>query len=176
MVNILIGCTGSVATIKLPHLIQEIYQQFEKIHHNIKIRVVTTEHAKHFFDPKDLGNVDVFCDEDEWSAWSKRGDEVLHVELGKWADILLIAPLDANSLGKIATLMTPTEDKDEGKKDLFYDTLDRKLAQLAKQYMSLGRFHCENWTTKGAKTSCGHAQPARCFPPQWSESGRSCSK
>nr|AEE62078.1 unknown [Dendroctonus ponderosae] len=103
MVNILIGCTGSVATIKLPHLIQEIYQQFEKIHHNIKIRVVTTEHAKHFFDPKDLGNVDVFCDEDEWSAWSKRGDEVLHVELGKWADILLIAPLDANSLGKIAT-------------------------------------------------------------------------
>lgn len=69
------------------------------------MRVITTEHAKHFFDLKDLpDNVDVFSDEDEWSAWQKRGDEVLHIELGKWADVLLVAPLDANSLGKIANV------------------------------------------------------------------------
>lgn len=35
--------------------------------------------------------------------WSKRADPVLHIELGKWADVMLIAPLDANTLAKMAT-------------------------------------------------------------------------
>lgn len=46
----------------------------------------------------------MFSDSDEWNAWQNRGDDVLHVELGKWADIFLLAPLDANSLGKIASV------------------------------------------------------------------------
>lgn len=69
-----------------------------------KIRVVTTEKAEHFFRRKDLGKVDVFCDKDEWKGWSKRGDDILHIELGKWGDILLLVPLDANSLGKIGVV------------------------------------------------------------------------
>lgn len=47
-------------------------------------------------------NVKVFTDEDEWNMWQKRDDPVLHIELGKWADLLLIAPLDANTLAKMA--------------------------------------------------------------------------
>lgn len=35
-------------------------------------------------------------------AWQKRGDPVIHIDLRKWADILLIAPLDANTLAKIS--------------------------------------------------------------------------
>lgn len=31
------------------------------------------------------------------------GDPVLHIELTKWADMFLIAPLDANTLGKAAS-------------------------------------------------------------------------
>uniref|UniRef100_A0A0B6ZDI2 Flavoprotein domain-containing protein n=1 Tax=Arion vulgaris TaxID=1028688 RepID=A0A0B6ZDI2_9EUPU len=42
-------------------------------------------------------------DTDEWEAWSSIQDPVLHIELRKWADIMLIAPLDANTLAKIAT-------------------------------------------------------------------------
>jgi phosphopantothenoylcysteine decarboxylase len=42
-------------------------------------------------------------DEDEWSLWKKRGDPVLHIDLVKWADIFIIAPLDANTLGKISS-------------------------------------------------------------------------
>lgn len=71
--------------------------------------MVTTEHAKHFFKPTDLGEVDLFSDSDEWKAWQGRGDDVLHVELGKWADIFLLAPLDANSLGKIASVNSFTK-------------------------------------------------------------------
>lgn len=33
--------------------------------------------------------------------WQKKGDDVLHIELRRWAQLLLIAPLSANSLAKI---------------------------------------------------------------------------
>ena len=36
-------------------------------------------------------------------SWSSRSDPVLHIELRKWADLLVLAPLDANTLAKIAT-------------------------------------------------------------------------
>ncbi len=48
------------------------------------------------------GRVTCFTDQDEWSMWSQKGDPVTHIELRKWADLLLIAPLDANTLAKIA--------------------------------------------------------------------------
>lgn len=35
--------------------------------------------------------------------WAQRSDPVLHIELRRWADLLLIAPLDANTLGKMAS-------------------------------------------------------------------------
>lgn len=67
------------------------------------MRLIVTEHAKHFFDMSDL-HPDVLVDDEssEWQAWKQKGDPVLHVELGKWADMLVIAPLDANTLAKIA--------------------------------------------------------------------------
>lgn len=40
--------------------------------------------------------------EDEWKGWSKLGDPVLHIDLRDWADILLIAPLSAHTLAKLA--------------------------------------------------------------------------
>lgn len=48
--------------------------------------------------------VNVFSDSDEWNVWSKRGDPVLHIDLAKWADVFLLAPLDANTLAKIANV------------------------------------------------------------------------
>ena len=35
--------------------------------------------------------------------WQARGDPVLHIDLRRWADICVIAPLDANTLAKIAS-------------------------------------------------------------------------
>lgn len=49
-------------------------------------------------------SVEIFTDSDEWAVWSDRGDPVLHIELGKWADVFVIAPLDANTLAKIANV------------------------------------------------------------------------
>ena len=41
-------------------------------------------------------------DEDDWRSWSQVGDEVMHIRLRKWADVLVIAPLSANTLAKLA--------------------------------------------------------------------------
>lgn len=41
-------------------------------------------------------------DKDDWRSWSKVGDEVTHIRLREWADVLVIAPLSANTLAKIA--------------------------------------------------------------------------
>ena len=38
----------------------------------------------------------MFCSHRE-----KRGDPVLHIELRKWADVAIVAPLDANTLAKV---------------------------------------------------------------------------
>lgn len=99
-INILIGATGSVASIKIPILVQSLHQ-----YENVEIKVVSTDNALHFFDKesltKELG-VEVTTDADEWKAWSKMSDPVLHIEYRNWADIFVIAPLDANTLGKVA--------------------------------------------------------------------------
>jgi len=43
----------------------------------------------------------IFVDEEEWVQPWKRGNSILHIELRRWAHILVIAPLSANTLAKI---------------------------------------------------------------------------
>lgn len=107
MANVLLGATGSVAAVRVPAL----YDALTADGH--AVRVVATDAAMYFFDPAAVGggtvrNPDVVTrDEDEWPGRGagdryERGDTVLHVELRKWADLFLIAPLDANTLAKFA--------------------------------------------------------------------------
>jgi len=44
----------------------------------------------------------VWTDKDEWKSDYKIGDPILHIELRRWADIVLVAPCSANTLSKIA--------------------------------------------------------------------------
>lgn len=71
--------------------------------HGHEVRVVATEPALHFFDPAELPTSALIRDRDEWPGERyRRGDEVLHIELRRWADLLIVAPLDANTLAKFA--------------------------------------------------------------------------
>lgn len=56
-------------------------------------------------------DIPILTDTDEWTAWRQRGDPVLHIDLTKWADMFVIAPLDANSLAKMAQVVAPQEIK-----------------------------------------------------------------
>ncbi|KAJ3289165.1 hypothetical protein HK104_007685 [Borealophlyctis nickersoniae] len=100
--RILVGATGSVASIKVPLLVKKIKEVFEG---GVEIRIVATTYALHFFKPADVEPVEVFTDASEWEAWQKISDPVLHIELRNWADAMVIAPLDANTLAKVANGM-----------------------------------------------------------------------
>jgi phosphopantothenoylcysteine decarboxylase len=109
MANVLLGVTGSVAAIYTPQL----YNELRRAGHDVKI--VATKASLYFFDPSLIAttadetrnrNV-VILDEDEWPGERyQRGDPVLHIELRRWADVLLIAPLDANTLAKLSLGIT----------------------------------------------------------------------
>jgi phosphopantothenoylcysteine decarboxylase len=105
MAKILLGVTGSVAAIYT----RDLYDDLRRAGHEVK--VIATAAALYFFDPAGLGAVEagqrnrdvVILDEDEWpGAAYRRGDPVLHIELRRWADLLLVAPCDANTLAKLA--------------------------------------------------------------------------
>ena len=98
--KVLLGVTGSVATIKVQVIIDELKKKIS----NVELVLVPTERACHFL-PEDIpnnNNVKVYRDQDEWSSWQSRGDPVLHIDLRKWADVFIIAPLDANTLAKLS--------------------------------------------------------------------------
>ncbi|CAD8164032.1 unnamed protein product [Paramecium pentaurelia] len=99
--KILIGFTGSVASIKAEQLINDIQKKFKEFNYTIKIRIITTQNAQKFMNPQ-IENIEHFSDEDEFKTWKQRNDPVLHIELRKWADCLLIAPLSANTMAKIS--------------------------------------------------------------------------
>ncbi|XP_075016588.1 phosphopantothenoylcysteine decarboxylase isoform X1 [Calonectris borealis] len=114
--RVLVGVTGSVAALKLPLLVTELLkipgvitlapgvvgsQHTVSRQDKLEVKVVTTERAKHFYNAQEIP-VTLYSDEDEWELWKGRSDPVLHIELRRWADLMLVAPLDANTLAKLA--------------------------------------------------------------------------
>jgi len=86
-----------VAAVKVPEIVR-LLSEFSEV------RVVSTGPANHFLQLREMlpPEVPVLGNEDEWRNWKEVGDPVLHIELRRWADLFLIAPLSANSLAKIA--------------------------------------------------------------------------
>ncbi len=93
--HILVGVTGGIAAYKVANIIREFKKR------GAEVKVVMTPLAKQFITPLTLATlsqnpilVDFFNPENgEWNS---------HVSLGIWADLYLIAPATANSIGKMA--------------------------------------------------------------------------
>lgn len=97
-----------MATIKLPQIVKALE------HESLSIRIVLSDSASQFLQGQSaeqpsldsisaLPSVDgIYADSDEWDPRWVRGAGILHINLRKWADLLVIAPLSANSLAKIA--------------------------------------------------------------------------
>lgn len=91
--KILLGITGSIAAYKAILLVRLLVKA------GAEVKVIMTESAKSFVSPLVLSTlsnnkvlIDLF-DEDTWAN---------HVMLGRWADVMLIAPLSCNTLAKMA--------------------------------------------------------------------------
>lgn len=106
--HLILAASGSVATIKLPNIVRALSH-----HTNLSIRLLLTKSAEKFLAGQsaeqplleslsDFENVDgIYYDEDEWDRPWTRGGGILHIELRRWADLMVIAPLSANSMAKM---------------------------------------------------------------------------
>jgi phosphopantothenoylcysteine decarboxylase / phosphopantothenate---cysteine ligase len=93
--NILICVGGGIAAYKVCEVISSLLQQ------GAKIEVILTQSATKFITPLTLSTLarkSAYTDQDFWQPIHSRP---LHITLGEWADVIVIAPLTANTLGKL---------------------------------------------------------------------------
>lgn len=93
--HIILGITGSIAAYKAAYLTRLLIKE------GATVKIVVTPLAKEFITPVTLATLSkntVLCDffHHDDGAWNS------HVELGLWADLMLIAPATANTIAKMA--------------------------------------------------------------------------
>ncbi|MBC7902513.1 MAG: bifunctional phosphopantothenoylcysteine decarboxylase/phosphopantothenate--cysteine ligase CoaBC, partial [Gemmatimonadaceae bacterium] len=91
--KILLGITGSIAAYKSILLVRQLVKA------GAEVKVIMTPSAKDFVSPLTLSTlsknpvlIDLFAE----NSWAN------HVMLGRWADVMLIAPLSCNTLAKMS--------------------------------------------------------------------------
>ncbi len=92
--KILLGISGSIAAYKTAVLTRLLVRA------GAEVRIVMTPAAKDFVTPLTLSTLSrnpVLADLTENDSWAN------HVMLGRWADVMLIAPLSCNTLAKMAS-------------------------------------------------------------------------
>ncbi len=91
--KIILAVTGSIAAYKTPELVRQLVKS------GAEVRVLVTQSAASFVSPLSLETVSkhpVYSSVSDGSQWNN------HVEMGRWADVMLIAPCSANTLAKLA--------------------------------------------------------------------------
>lgn len=91
--KIVLAVTGSIAAYKTPQLVRLLVKA------GADVRVITTASAEQFVSPLALATVSkhpVHSNVNDGAAWNN------HVEMGRWADAMVIAPCSANTLAKMA--------------------------------------------------------------------------
>jgi phosphopantothenoylcysteine decarboxylase/phosphopantothenate--cysteine ligase len=94
--RILLGITGGIAAYKIPILVRLLKKQ------GAEVRCVLSPNAQDFVSPLVLATLSQEAVHIEF--WNKQtGVWTNHVELGLWADVMLIAPATANTISKMAS-------------------------------------------------------------------------
>jgi len=93
--NIVLGVTGGIAAYKTPELVRRLRDA------GADVRVIVTPNATRFVSPLSLSVVSGHgVITDQWGDPEKGG--VDHIDLARWAELLLIAPATANIIAKLA--------------------------------------------------------------------------
>ncbi|NND05694.1 MAG: bifunctional phosphopantothenoylcysteine decarboxylase/phosphopantothenate--cysteine ligase CoaBC [Saprospiraceae bacterium] len=92
--KILLGICGSIAAYKAAFLCRGLIKE------GCEVRVIMTDSATTFISPLTLSTL---SKHPVLTSLSQDGQWRNHIELGLWADLLLIAPITAHTLAKMAT-------------------------------------------------------------------------
>ncbi|MES1024592.1 bifunctional phosphopantothenoylcysteine decarboxylase/phosphopantothenate--cysteine ligase CoaBC [Gloeocapsa sp. BRSZ] len=93
--RVLIGIGGGIAAYKVCEVISTLFKA------GMQVRVILTDSAQQFITPLTVATLarhPAYTDADFWQPHERP----LHIELGEWADVFLIAPLTANTLAKLS--------------------------------------------------------------------------
>jgi phosphopantothenoylcysteine decarboxylase/phosphopantothenate--cysteine ligase, prokaryotic len=93
--HIVLGVTGGIAAYKAPDVVRRLHEA------GADVRVILTPNAARFVSPLSLAAVSGHGVVIEQWGDSERGG-IDHIELARWADLLLIAPATANMIAKLA--------------------------------------------------------------------------
>ncbi|MFM6220437.1 MAG: flavoprotein, partial [Dolichospermum sp.] len=94
--RVLIAVGGGIAAYKVCELVSKLFQS------GVELRVILTKSAQEFITPLTLATLSrhqAYTDDDFWQPIYTRP---LHIQLGEWPDLIVIAPLTANTLAKLA--------------------------------------------------------------------------
>ena len=93
--NIILGVTGGIAAYKAPELVRRLRDR------GASVQVVMTESAAQFVTETALQAVSGLPVRQ--SLWDKKAEAAMgHIELARWADLVLIAPATAEFMARIA--------------------------------------------------------------------------
>lgn len=93
--RVLVGIGGGIAAYKVCEVISALAKS------GCEVRAILTDSAQEFITPLTVATLcrhAAYTDRDFWQPIHGRP---LHIELGEWADVFLIAPLTANTLAKL---------------------------------------------------------------------------
>lgn len=94
-IKIIVGITGSIAAYKAAILLRLLIKE------GAEVQVVITPSGKEFITPLTLSAISGKPVVSEFFS-SKDGTWYSHVDLGLWADVMIIAPATASTIGKMA--------------------------------------------------------------------------
>ncbi len=94
--RVLVGISGGIAAYKVCPVISSLAKA------GGAVRVVLTQQGQAFMPPLTVATLARHSAYTDASFWDASQGRPLHIELGEWADLLVIAPLSANTLGKLA--------------------------------------------------------------------------
>jgi phosphopantothenoylcysteine decarboxylase / phosphopantothenate---cysteine ligase len=93
--KVLIGVGGGIAAYKVCELVSRLFKT------GVEVRVILTNSAQAFITPLTLATLSRHSAYTDDMFWQPIHSRPLHIELGEWADLLVIAPLTANTLAKL---------------------------------------------------------------------------
>ncbi|MGB7755886.1 MAG: bifunctional phosphopantothenoylcysteine decarboxylase/phosphopantothenate--cysteine ligase CoaBC [Salinisphaera sp.] len=93
--RVLLGVTGSIAAYKTPILVRRLVEA------GADVQVVMTAAAKQFVTPMTLAAVSGHPVRDD--LWDESAELAMgHIELARWADLVVVAPASADTLARLA--------------------------------------------------------------------------